>query len=435
MSTALLAFSLFTATHALAQEEAPPVGPGANTNPVTLATQFFENNNFFNYYAFANAVYDSYNPTLNSDGHTVNHGGAGYQVGGGVSARHVWQKASLALSYSGDYRDYSSSFFGSGTDQSLGLSYSRRLARRLNLNLGVNAGTVLYGTGYFGQQQVGTGNIQLNPFSNSTRFFSGYVSMSYQQTRRLSYVVSGGYYLQRYSYAAAIGSTGGSGDIGVNYRVTARTTVSVDYSRSYFVFQRNAGTSTVDSFYGSVSHRFANHWVASASGGISHSHVTGTTVTPVTLQTTTGEFLNGYIVGPYDSKTFLPSFSGSVTHFLRKSSFSAGGGQNVVSGNGYYLASRNQFLSGVYSRSLNKSNVSFGANWNRLNSVSNTVAYGYSTTSFAASYSYAVIRHVGMNARYDFVRYGSLGNNPGVADNRFSVGVNFSSQSIPLTLY
>ncbi len=436
MKIRLCILTVFTAALACAQQqEEPPVGPFGNMNPVTLATEFFEKNNFLNYYAFANAVYDSYNPTLDSNGQRSNNGGVGYNIGGGLSARHLWKKSALSVSYSGDYRDYSSSFFGSGTDQNLGLSFNHRLSKRWTLNLGVGAGTVLYGTGYFGQQSSNGGASIVNPFSNSTRYLTTSASMSYQQTRRLSYVFSGAFYLQRYSFPTAVGSTGGSGDIGVYYRITARTTISADYSRSYFVFQRGSGTSTVDNYYGSVSHRFARNWVASASGGISRSHVTGTITQPISISTGVGQTLNGYWIGPYNSISLLPSFSGSVTHFLRRSSFSIGGGQNIVSGNGYYLASRNQFFNGFYSRSLRASNVSVGGYWNRLNSVANSVAYAYSTSGFSGNYSRMLYRHLGMNARYEFVRYGALRPSPGVSDNRLSVGVTFTSASIPLTLY
>jgi hypothetical protein len=417
------------------QQEAPPIGPLSNSNPITLATEFFEKNNFINYYAFANAVYDTYNPTLDSNGQRSNSGGVGYQVGGGISARHLWQKSVLTVNYSGDYRDYTSSFFGSGTDQNLGIGYSRKLAKRWNLDVGVGAGTILYGTGYFGQQSIGSGNLQLNPFSNSTRFFSSYVNLTYQQTRRLSYTMSGGFYLQRYSFPTAVGSTGGSGGFAVNYRVTSRTTISANYGRSYFVFQRGAGTSGVDSYYGSISHRFAHNWIASASGGISRSHVTGFVVSPLTIGTGDGTTLNGFVVGPYDSVSFLPSFSGAVTRLLKHSSFSVSGGQNVVSGNGYYLASKNQYLNGFYSRTYLRSNISIGGYWNRLNSVANTVAFAYTTTGFSGSYSYMVRKYIGVNARYDFLRYGALQPNPAIADNRFSFGVTFTSANVPLALY
>ncbi len=423
-----------TAALVLAQDEPPPLGAAASLNPVSLGSQFFERNNFFNYYAFANAVYDSYNPTVNSTGQTVIGGGAGYAVGGGATLRHTWQKSTLAFSYSGDYRHYASSFFSSGTDQNLSLAYNRRLGRHFFFNTGVSAGNILYGTGYFGQQPVGVGAIQVNPFSNSSRFLSSSVSLSYQQTRRLSYAVVGSFFLQRYSYFGAVGATGGSGDISASYRITSRTTVSGDYSHSYFVFQRNSGDSTVDGVNGSISHRFQNHWVAAASVGISHSHVTGFITLPVTFLNQ-GVTLAGYITGPYDSKSYLPSFSGSLIRFLRVSSFSISGGQSVVSGNGYYLASKNQYFSGLYSRNFYKSNASIGGTWSRLNSVANTVAYAYATESIGASYSRVLGRHISANGRYDFVRYGNLNPFPATADNRLTVGVAYSSQSVPLGLY
>ncbi len=423
-----------SAAVALAQDEPPPVGTAASWNPVSLGAQFFERNNFFNYFGFANAVYDSYNPTINSEGQTIIGGGVGYSVGGGATLRHTWQKSTLALSYSGDYRHYASSFFSSGTDQNLSLSYNRRLGRHFFLNTGVSAGNILYGTGYFGQQPVGVGAVQVNPFSNSSRFLSSSVSVSYQQTRRLSYAVAGSFFLQRYSYSGAVGATGGSGDISASYRITSRTTVSGAYSRSYFVFQRNSGDSTVDGLNGSISHRFHNHWVAAASGGISHSHVTGVITLPVTL-VSQGVTLSGYVTGPYDSKTNLPAFSGSVTRFLRVSSFSISGGQSVVSGNGYYLASRSQYFTGLYSRNFYKANASIGGTWSRLSSVANTVSYGYATESLGVSYSRVLARHISANGRYDFVRYGNLNPFPATADNRITVGVAYSSQSVPLGLY
>ena len=45
------------------------------------------------------------------------------------------------------------------------------------------------------------------------------------------------------------------------------------------------------------------------------------------------------------------------------------------------------------------------------------------------------MRHLSANARYDFVRYGTIGTFSTVSDNRFSFGVSYSSKSVPLTLY
>ncbi len=402
-------------------------------NPVTLASEFFERGNYVNYYAFANAVYDTFAPTLNSSGQSVNNGGFGFDVGGGVSASHFWRKSTLALSYSGSYRNYSSAFLGSGTNQNLNLAFSRRLANRWNLSTGVLAGTLLYGTGYSNAQAATNGNVQLNPFSPNTRYASGFVSVGYQQTRRLSYIFTGGVYLQRFDYRNAIGSTGGNGGVAVVYRITARTTVSGNYNHSYFVYQGGAGDASLDGYNFSLSHAFASHWIVAAYGGLNHTNVSGFFFIPIgPLNTATPLVLRV----AYNTTASSPSFGGSVTRQMRRSQISAGAGQNVISGNGYYLASQNRYFNGFYSRSYQRMNVGLGGYWSRLSTLTDTVGFNYTTSGFSANLGYVVMRHVSANTRYDFIRYGSIGSAANsISDNRFSVGLSFSSKSIPLTLY
>ena len=428
--TLLFAASLFGQL----QQDTPADRSPGTFNPVTLASEFFDRGNFVNYYAFANAVYDSFAPVLNSNGQSVSQGGFGYDVGGGISAYHAWSKSTLALSYSGDYRNYSSGFFGNGTIQNLGLSFSRRLARRWSLSTGVMAGTLLYGTGYFNAQTATNGNVQLNPFSPNTRYASGSVSIAYQQSRRLSYVVSGGIYLQRYDYPGAIGTTGGNGDIGVYYRLTARTSIGGDYNHGYFSYQLGAGNASLDGANFSVSHRFGNLWYVSASGGITHTNVSGYYAIPVGIITSTG-VVSGVIRVPYNVSATSPAFGASLTRALRRSQISVSGGQSVNSGNGVYLASKSRYVGGFYSRSYRRSNVGLGGYWSRLSGLVNSVGYDYNASGFGANYGYVVMRHISANARYDFIRYGTIGSNSSIADNRFSFGVSISSQSIPLTLY
>ncbi len=435
--TLLSAVSVF----AQLQSQPPPSqdtssgGNSSSLNPITLASEFFDRGNFVNYYAFANAVYDTYSPTLNSSGQNVNNGGFGYVIGGGVSASHIWSKSSLSLSYSGNFSQYTSSFFSSGTNQNLGLSFSRQISRRWSFNTGVYAGNVLYGTGYLGAQTSTDGNIQLNPFSPNTRYLSGSVGVSYQQSRRLSYFAYGGIYLQRFSYAGAVGTTGGSGGGGVSYRITARTSAFGSYSHSYFAYQLGAGNTYVDGVSFGISHAFHNRWFASAYGGVTHTNVSGLLNIPIGRIFTPTGTVDVFARVPYTATAVLPSFGGSLSRSVRRGQFSISGGQSIVSGNGYYLASRTQYLGGGYSRSYQRSNISFGGYWSRLNSIANSLSYAYNTSGFSGNYSRVVLPHVSVFGRYDFVRYGAISSYGGISDNRFSFGVAFSSKSIPLTLY
>lgn len=416
------------------QQTAPPEQSSGWYNPITLASEFFDRGNFLNYYAFANAVYDSYAPVLNSSGQSVNNGGFGFDAGGGISASHVWSKSSLVFNYSGGYRHYSASYLGNGTNQNLSLAFNRTLTRRWSFSTGVYAGTLLYGSGYFGAQTATNDNVQLNPFSVNNRFASGSVNLSYQQSRRLSYTFSGNIFLQRFSYINAIGTTGGSGSVSVNYRVTSRTSVSGNYYHSYFAYQLGAGDASLDGANFSLYHRFGNLWSVWASGGLTRTNVTGSFFVPVGIITGTGT-VTDVIRVPYNVSAVSPSFQGTVSRALRRSQITASGGQNVVSGNGYYLASRNQFFSGFYSRSYQRSNIGVGGYWNRLHTLVQSTSYDYDASGISANYGYVVMRHVSANARYEYIRYGTIGNSSSVVDNRLSFGLSFSSQSIPLTLY
>jgi hypothetical protein len=416
-------------------QEGPNMDNPINYNPVTLASQFFEHNNYFNYSAFVNGVFDSYAPTYNTGtAQQTNNGAFGYAVGGALSGYHKFRKATFSISYSGTYRNYNSPLFQNGTDQNLALNYTRRLARRWTTSLSANAGTVLYGSGYLGTISQSPNGVLTNPFSSNTRYVSAGVSLAYQQSRRLSYVISGNFFLQRYSFVNAIGATGASGDVAVNYRLTSRTTISADYNTSGFTYQAGSGDSRLNGVNASVFHQFSNHWFVSVSGGITHSNISGFIAIPVSALT--GNVgAGGYVVGQYSSSSNFPSFSGTVSRVFRRFQLSASGGQSIVSGNGYYLASRNQFLSGVYSKTFRRSNISFGGNWYRLKSAANTVAYSYSAGGIGASYGYQLMRYVGSNFRYDLVRYGNLTPYPSITDNRISFGLTFSSRSVPLTLY
>lgn len=433
----LLSLSLLPAA-AVAQEagQVPPTGSqdqGQSNNPITtLASQFLEHD-FFNFFLFAQGVYDSQPLTVN--GRSVNQGGFGFDGGGGAQAQKRFRNGSFSLSYRGDYRDYQSAFFPSGTSQSLAFNLEKALSRRWIFSFNADGGIFLYGGTYFGGAQGQVNNVQTNPFSSESRFLASGVAMTYRQTRRLSYVFDGQYYLNRYNVHGAIGSTGVMGSGSVLYRTTAKTTVGGTYSHSYFTYQGGTGQANTDTLVATISHTFLGHWYASASGGVSRTNSSGTITVPVLIESGTN-LLPGFVLGHYNRTSTFPSFQGTLSRPLRRSSLSISGGQGISSGNGVYLASRNDFLNGYYSwRQSLRGNLSFGGGYNRLTSVSNNIAVAYSSGTFTAQYSYNVMRHLGTNFRYEYVRYGNIGNVGSRQDNRISFGVYFTSQSVPLTLF
>ena len=412
---------------------------------VSLASSFFEHD-YFNYYAYGNGVYDSYAPIV-QNGQTVNNGGTGFAVGGGVDLYHSFRDGHISLDYRGDYRDYQSTAFTSGSDQNLSLGFSKRLSRRWSLAWYASSGVFFYGGTLYPTQAAGTSNATTNPnsvipnpFSDETRWLGTGVSLAYRQTRRLSYIFSGDFYLQRYSFPGAIGTTGGSGGVGVAYQLTPRTHISGNYGHSYFVYTQNVGNSSFDWLGGTVSHTFASHWSAAVSAGVTRTDSTGVIEEPVTLlvqQGSTQEPIAGFVLGHFSRVAHVPTLSGSVSHYYRHSILAVSAGQGVTgTGNGYYLASRNEYVSGVFSHSLeHNSNFGVGGGIYRLSSVANTVSNSYTTAYFSASYGRMLVHKLGTFVRYEFVHYGAVGTVAGTSDNRISYGFNYSSKSIPMTLY
>jgi hypothetical protein len=183
-----------------------------------------------------------------------------------------------------------------------------------------------------------------------------------------------------------------------------------------------------------LSHTFPDHWQASLTAGVTRSHSTGNITIPVSI-IVSQQTVNGYVIGPYDQVSLVPSFQASLTRYRPHSTISISAGQGVQPGNGVYLTSRSQFLNGTYSHSTRRSNISFGGGYFRLSSVSNTISQAYNTGNFSASYSYVVRRHISADFRYDLISYGGLFAYGRTTENRLTVGLSFSSQSIPLTLF
>lgn len=413
---------------------AAPAGPGPNPL-VTLASEFFEHN-YVNLYAYGDAVLDTNTPTLNSNGQSTTSLGTGFDVGGGASLFHSFHDAQLTFGYNGSYRSYQNGNYNNGTSQTLNLSYTKRLTRRWNMNIGISAGQYLYGGTVFANTATTDTPIVANPFSPETRWASAVLGFTYVQSRRLSYSAYGSAFLYRYNGPGSIGTSGATGGGSVNYRLTARTSVSGVFSHSYFAYQRNAGDGSADQFGASITHQFNVRWSVTLFGGAGVSRVSGTVLVPATLLVGNNTGVGGFLVGKYNQTYTFPSYNGSVSRIFRRSVLVLSAGEGLAAaGNGYFLASKNIYFSGVYSFSINRQNISAAAYYTHLTSIANSVSNGYDTAAASVQYSHMLLRYLGAFVRYDYVHYGGLAPVSGNTDNRFAFGVSFSSHNIPLTLF
>ncbi len=422
-------FALGSVT-ALAQtpSSAPPPAVGAANRATSLVSSFF-GGDFFDATAFFDGIYDTTQQAVNAP----NTGGAGFDVGGSVSGSKTFSNAALSLTYRGEYRDYAPSFGGKGSNQNLNFIYSRRLNYRWSVSFHTIAGVTAYGsTNYsFNPSQAALDN----PFSTSTRFLSSGITLAYRQTQRLTYIFSGDFFLNRYNYAGATGSTGGIFTGAVSYELTPRTTLGLTYSHDQIWYQFGAGDSHIDGLFLSGTHKFGQTWEAELSAGASRVNAQGVYRLPVQF-VIDGQTVFGIETIPYKTDKVIPVVRGSLSKRIGQFTLRATASHGVSPGNGTYLTSSNTMILGYASRNFGRiSTLSIAGGYSTLSSVSKTISQGYTQDNFTVHYSRVVFPHISAFGNYAYLHYGSLLGFNARIDNRFTFGVAFSTKSVPMTLF
>jgi hypothetical protein len=401
---------------------------GMPTNPSgSIAGQFLRGD-FFNYSLFASGLFDS---GFQSSGVT-----GGFSLGGGISAAKTFSSSSLALNYHGDYRNYSSGFQGTGTNQYLSLIYSHRLGRRWVVTLQEGGGILFYNNPSFGTSQQAGGGFLPNPSSPTSRFLESSVYVSYQQSARLSYVIGGTFMLSRYSYAGAFGVNGGLFTASAIYKLSARTSVGGTYSRDYYHYLHGAGDSNINGGYLNLTHVFGRGWNTFVSGGVTYVHAKGQIVTPLQIVIPGDGTITVGVITPYDTTSTVPTIQAGVRHAFGKYNVGFSGGHGVNPGNGTYLTSSHTFFSGSVSRNLAQHSVlAANMNFSTMKSISFTIDQNYSQSYISLSYSRVLTPHLSAFVSYNYSKYGSVQNASGIADNRVMVGISYNSHNIPFTFF
>jgi hypothetical protein len=438
----LLVFCIAAATLAAQDSSSTGSGDSGNvTERITAASQFFDHD-FVNVYGYGNGVWDSRVPQgLNSSNQESYGGGFGWEAGGGITATHTFRDGGITVNYRGSYRDYQSATSGSGDEQSLSLGYNKRLNRHWTFSANVVGGILTAGESFYSASSVSSVTPG-NPYSLESRFAQAGLGLTYAQTRRLSYVFQGSFLYSGYVNPGGAGlnplsnpvsTRGVTGSASVLYRLTSKTTVGGSYARSYYAYSGKSGTADIDSLSLQMSHQFSGHWQVDVSGGVNRSHSQGFALTPF-------EFGNALYLFylPYNRTVYSPSYQAVLTRAFRHSSFSLSGGQSVLSGNGLYLASRDQFVNGAFSYSTRRSNFSLGGNYARLSSVSTAaLSQTYSYYGVSGNYGVTLVRYLSGNLRWDLLHYDNpFGNSAlNAYEQRVSFGLSISSKSVPLTLF
>ena len=168
---------------------------------------------------------------------------SGIQVGFGLKATHRWRRTTLQIEYQGDYRNYSgvtvnNGLSGNGLNQMLVATAVSQLRRHLVLSIRQTSGILRQDTGGLLVQPAfleSSSTLPTNePFSSGLKLIDTVVSLTYQETPRLSFNGSiEGSFLRQDSLELT-GTNSGILSADMGYRLSSRSTIGLDYGFSHF---------------------------------------------------------------------------------------------------------------------------------------------------------------------------------------------------------
>jgi hypothetical protein len=363
----------------------------------------------------------------------------GLELNLGAYTYHVWKHTTLALDYRGDLRHYSNSSWD-GTDQFLSLILTHRPTKRTTFTLREQGG--VYSNNYFLSSVAPTAessNYLLLPqddiYDNRVIFMGTSADFTYQLTARLSFDIGGQGYLVRRQSSDLYGMTGATARGDLEYRITRHSTVGADYRYTYFEYTKGFGNSDIHSVGIDYSTQLSQHLQLSAR--IGGARVESVSLTAVTLDPAIAALLGETtaIQAAYQL-SYVPDIEVRLSDTFRRSQLSLSYMNTVIPGNGIYLTSRNNTVSGSYSYTgVRHWNFGLNGTYGKMTTLVQTIgaytAYGAGAgiTRDLGAGLHAVLR---LDARHYDIASGSL-----FAQNEYraSLGVNFSPGDLPLVLW
>lgn len=393
-------------------------------------------------YLGVNAIYDSGLTSVapGSDGSIFTRGAAGIEVHGGLYGTKEWKRHQLQVSYTGDYRGYNNQQIWNGTDQSLSLSYSTILTKRLSFEGTVSAGTTNRAFGGLSQPSLTDSIFQPGLPVNSlfdvrTNYGSANGAITYNFSPRTSVSFSGGGYLVKRSNSALFGVNGVQARADLTRRINKRTSVGVDYSFMTFQFSRAFGDSYVHGVGAFVARSIGRYWEVTARAGVLQVELLGkrqVAIDPIIAQiigVTSGEEV-------FYSKNMLGSGQVGLTRTSRQGTIYLQGSRSVNPGNGIILTSQSDSLSTGYNRRLSRTlNLDASYNYSRLRGLG-LITGTFSTHSAGVGLGWQVARYAQVTARFDRRNTDTTSATSfSLNGNRVAVGITFTPADVPVSLW
>lgn len=379
--------------------------------------------------------------SVNSQGQIGNLASFGVSLRGGVSGVHSWKHTKIGLEYQGSFDHYVKASFFDSTNQSLMLGITHQFTRHAMLTLRESAGVFSRSYGVLGLAQSvpfdpSTTNVpQTDFFDNRTIYLSTQADLSFQKSARLSFDLGGDGFTNRRRSTALFGVVGASARGDMQYRLTRRSTVGVNYSYTHYDF--------TGIFSGTDLHGVALSYAIQITRTLEFSGYGGAMrvetkfIQSVPLDPAVAALL-GITQGTAIAHgiTYTPNASGRLSQTFHQGVFYVSGGHTVTPGNGLFLTSEATVAMAGYSYTgLRRWSFNSGAGYSSAKSISNISGRYrdvYGTISASREIVHSTHAVLSLNAHHygsgDFTNY-----NRTVYDVRLGIG--FTPGDVPLRVW
>lgn len=378
---------------------------------------------------------------INSQGQLPNDSGYGVEVSAGVSGFHSWKHTTLGLNYSLSLHHTTTNSYYDGIDQSLMLGITHRLTRHASLSVRENAG--FYGRNYGTPMLPQT--VPFDPqttyaptndfFDNRTIYLSTQADLAIQRSSRLSFDLGADGFLTRRRSSALYGVSGAGARGDLQYRLTRRSTIGVNYSYTHYAYTGIFSSTDLHGASGTYAVRLSRSLELTAYGGIFRAETKfpqSFVLDPVVaalLGVTQGVALN-------HSTSTVPNVGGRFSRTLYRGVAYISGGHSVTPGNGLFLTSSTTAVSAGYAYTgLRRWGLNASAGWSTSDSISN-VNGTYGSYSGALNMSRQIARFTHLVVTVEARKYDSVDfNNYNRWIYSVRIGLGFSPGNIPLRLW
>ncbi len=350
------------------------------------------------------------------------------------SGRHFFKKDQIGAHYSVSYTNYIGANAYNGANQNLSLDYGHAFSRRLLLNL-VETGSILSMNSTLENPLTAPGvsvaNLSLaaSPSAQlldlTTRQTQTQLSLTWQQSARLSFNLSGGFFAVDFTGPQLQNSVGYQSQADVNYRYTSRMTVGAYYSFTDYVYTKHESVSNSNTIGLIYSYAFDRRTQLRLRAGVTRIESLAFTVVPVSpvFAALTGE-ANG-IVDAYHLSTISDLSGQLVRDFGHSRTGNVSFARGITPGNGLILTSVQETLSAGFSTALFRRFVLGFSGMRTVLSAQNQNVGSYTTNTYGLILSRSLPRGATASLGVNYVQI-NVTNMPGLQSQfRITSGVSW----------